>query len=454
MSNKVSPKSEDTSVTRSSSSTATEKALPAFVGYANLPNQVFRKAVKRGFQFTLMVVGQSGLGKSTLLNSLFMTDLYEDSAYEGSPYRIPKTIEIRTSTVHMQEGGVHLELTLVDTPGFGDVINNVDCWSPILNFIDKKYEDYLNEESRVSRNQLEDYRVHCCMYFIPPNGHGLRQIDIEFMKKLHEKVNIVPVIAKADTFTPEECLKFKKKVLQDIQNNQIKIYDFPDGEGDAEEIAANRKMKEAIPFAVVGSNTIIEVNNKKMRGRMYPWGVAEVENIEHCDFTTLRNMLIRTHMQDLKDVTNNALYENYRCQKLAGVVSSPDPKNVQQAPSRDPLGQFEVEKREHEMKMRKMEQEMEEVFEMKVQEKLQKLKDIEADLNRRKDQMKRALEQQQKDLQDKRKQFDEDKQMFEQEHQRYLEELEASMKTAAQNATLNTGKKGDSKKEEKHKKKP
>lgn len=32
--------------------------MPAFVGYANLPNQVFRKAVKRGFQFTLMVVGK------------------------------------------------------------------------------------------------------------------------------------------------------------------------------------------------------------------------------------------------------------------------------------------------------------------------------------------------------------------------------------------------------------
>ena len=34
------------------------------------------------------------------------------------------------------------------------------------------------------------------------------------------------------------------------------------------------------------------------------------------------------------------------------------------------------------MKMKKMEQEMEEVFEMKVQEKLQKLKDIEADVRR------------------------------------------------------------------------
>ncbi len=49
-------------------------------------------------------------------------------------------------------------------------------------------------------------------------------------------------------------------------------------------------------------------------------------------------------------------------------------------PFRDPLAQFEVEKREHEIKMKKMENEMEEVFEMKVQEKLQKLKDIEADV--------------------------------------------------------------------------
>ncbi len=45
------------------------------------------------------------------------------------------------------------------------------------------------------------------------------------------------------------------------------------------------------------------------------------------------------------------------------------------------MAQFEVEKREHEIKMHKMEREMEEVFEMKVQEKLQKLKDIEADVS-------------------------------------------------------------------------
>ena len=31
---------------------------PGYVGFANLPNQVHRKSVKRGFEFTLMVVGE------------------------------------------------------------------------------------------------------------------------------------------------------------------------------------------------------------------------------------------------------------------------------------------------------------------------------------------------------------------------------------------------------------
>jgi hypothetical protein len=32
------------------------KELEGYVGFANLPNQVFRKSVKKGFEFTLMVV--------------------------------------------------------------------------------------------------------------------------------------------------------------------------------------------------------------------------------------------------------------------------------------------------------------------------------------------------------------------------------------------------------------
>ena len=42
------------------------KELDGYVGFANLPNQVYRKAVKKGFDFTLMVVG-----KSLIITSLF-----------------------------------------------------------------------------------------------------------------------------------------------------------------------------------------------------------------------------------------------------------------------------------------------------------------------------------------------------------------------------------------------
>ena len=49
-------------------------------------------------------------------------------------------------------------------------------------------------------------------YFIAPSGHGLKPLDVEYMQRLHDKVNIIPLIAKADTMTPDECREFKKTV--------------------------------------------------------------------------------------------------------------------------------------------------------------------------------------------------------------------------------------------------
>ncbi|XP_052124955.1 septin-7 isoform X6 [Frankliniella occidentalis] len=394
------------------------KELDGYVGFANLPNQVYRKAVKRGFDFTLMVVGESGLGKSTLINSMFLSDVYSNE-HPGPSLRVKKTVAVETSKCLLKENNVNLSLTVVDTPGFGDAVDNSNCWAPVVEYIESKYEEFLNAESRVNRKILSDSRVHCCLYFIAPSGHGLKPLDVEFMQRLHDKVNIIPVIAKADTMTPDECNQFKKQILNEIAQHKIKIYEFPDTE-EEEEVKQHKALKDRVPFAVVGSNTVIEVDGKKLRGRKYPWGIAEVENLEHCDFIALRNMLIRTHLQDLKEVTNSVHYENYRCRKLAGLGTDGKPGRIS---NKNPLAQMEEEKRDHDAKMKKMETEMEQVFEMKVKEKKQKLRDSESDLQRRHEQMKKSLEQQLRDLEEKRVAFDKERLAWEQQNGVTLQEL-------------------------------
>ncbi|XP_047041526.1 septin-7 isoform X3 [Helicoverpa zea] len=379
------------------------KELDGYVGFANLPNQVYRKAVKKGFEFTLMVVGETGLGKSTLINSLFLTDVYDRDKHPGPSLRVKKTVGVETSVVILKENGVNLTLTIVDTPGFGDAVDNSNCWQPIIDFVESKYEEFLNAESRVTRKAAPpDTRVHCCLYFIAPSGHGLKPLDVEFMQRLGDKVNIIPVIAKADTMTPEECKDFKEQIMKEISQHKIKIYDFPESTGEEGEVAeAARGLRTRVPFAVVGANTVIETDGRRVRGRKYPWGIAEVENLEHCDFLALRNMVIRTHLQDLKDVTSSVHYENYRCRKLAGLSHDGKPHRINS--NKNPLAQMEEEKREHDLKMKKMESEMEQVFEMKVREKRAKLKESEAELARRHEATRRALEAQARELDERQR---------------------------------------------------
>ncbi|KAK3911245.1 Septin-4 [Frankliniella fusca] len=292
-----------------------------YIGFATLPEQVHRKSVKRGFDFTLLVVGESGLGKSTLVNSLFLGDLYKDRKIADVGERLEKTTQIEKKSMDIEERGVKLRLTIVDTPGFGDGINCEESWKACVNYVDEQFRQYFTDENGLNRRNLQDNRVHCCLYFIPPYGHGLRQIDLEFMRRLHRKVNIVPVIGKADTLTENEVIKLKRQILADIEEHKIQIYQFPDCDSDEDEEfkAQDRELKACIPFAVVGSNTVLEVGGKKVRGRQYPWGVVEVENPKHSDFNKLRNMLITTHMQDLKDVTEDVHYENFRAQCISQI---------------------------------------------------------------------------------------------------------------------------------------
>ncbi|XP_015211757.2 septin-9-like isoform X2 [Lepisosteus oculatus] len=303
----------------------------SYVGIDAILEQMRRKAMKQGFELNIMVVGQSGLGKSTLMNTLFKSKVSRRSVLATAEERIPQTIEIKSISHDIEEKGVRMKLTVIDTPGFGDQINNENCWQPIMKFINDQYEKYLQEEININRKKrIPDSRVHCCIYFIPPTGHSLRPLDVEFMRRLSKVVNIVPVIAKADTLTLEERDFFKQKIREELRANGIDVYPQKEFDEDAEDRMVNEKIRplarltalallrsqEMIPFAVVGSDQEYQVNGRRLLGRKTKWGTIEVENIAHCEFAYLRDLLIRTHMQNIKDITSSIHYEVYRVRRL------------------------------------------------------------------------------------------------------------------------------------------
>jgi len=279
----------------------------------------------------------------------------------------------------MEEGEVRLTLNVLDLPGFGDQIDNSRCWHPLADHIEEQFQKFLQAETRISRlgEAQEDSRVHALLYFISPTGHGLRPLDIEVMLGLHTRVNIIPVIAKADTFTTAERKFFKDKVREQLYLNGIEVFKF---------LGSDAREDEDIepPFAVVGSNvSISKEDGKVVRGREYPWGVVDIENKDHCDFTTVQNLLWGQNTQDLLDSTDQVHYENYRRRKLLG---DEDFKKVEaggKLDNRVSLLVREEERVEHDKKLTRVEGEMSEVFKRKVEQKEEKLRQTELSLGRK-----------------------------------------------------------------------
>ncbi|KAF9551525.1 hypothetical protein EC957_008194 [Mortierella hygrophila] len=63
----------------------------------------------------------------------------------------------------------------------------------------------------------------CAFYFVL---FELKPIDIIYMKMIHERVSLIPIIAKADTLSKNELWVLKKRMLRQLKLNQIKIHTF------------------------------------------------------------------------------------------------------------------------------------------------------------------------------------------------------------------------------------
>lgn len=310
---------------------ATETAVPTsvqttplstYVGFDTITRQIEKKLLKKGFLFNLLLVGQTGLGKTTLLNTLFASHLIDSKAPKKPSLSVRQTTEIVKVSHVLEENGVQLALNIVDTPGYGDLVNNDGCWEPIVNYIREQHNEYLRKELTAERDQsFRDPRVHCCLYFLSPTGHALKPIDIIVLQKISQIVNVIPLIAKADSLTMEERAHFKRRIQEELTFHNIKLYPYDSPNDDKEERALNDVIRRTIPFAVIGSERNVVVDGKAVRGRRNRWGTVNVENENHCEFNQLRTFLTQTHLQDLIETTSTVHYEIVRERTLKALAA-------------------------------------------------------------------------------------------------------------------------------------
>lgn len=258
--------------------------------------------------------------------------------------------------LELDEEGTRISLTIVDTPGFGDQIDNearyvqllYAAWRSLTVPVSRKSLVISSDSTMTSlRRSLVSSVIlasattaftFCSTSSRLPgmgksiaillaacvlaNYDSLRELDIELMKRLSPRVNVIPVIGKADSLTPAELAESKKLVMEDIEHYRIPVYNFPYDieEDDEDTVEENAELRGLMPFAIVGSEDIVEIGGKKVRARQYPWGVVEVDNPRHSDFLAVRSALLHSHLADLKEITHDFLYENYRTEKLSKSV--------------------------------------------------------------------------------------------------------------------------------------
>lgn len=257
-----------------------------------------------------MVAGQSGLGKTTFLKTLFGENVAAPAEkFEGCETDFFRETEAITPYVFDMESedGARILMEAIDTPGFNDDCPAGSRAKELLAYIEQAYDEIFEEEQRIHRNpKFEEHRIHALVYFIEPTGLGLKETDEIFLKTIEKRINIIPVIGKADGLTKREIDEFKGRIQEDLAAKDIAIFDFQKF-GSMDNLSAI-----SFPLAVIGSS--FPASSKL--GRKYPWGFVEVTDDANCDFNFFRQSLLQVFRDDLKETTEDSLYESYRTEKL------------------------------------------------------------------------------------------------------------------------------------------
>ncbi|OAD03699.1 hypothetical protein MUCCIDRAFT_178919 [Mucor lusitanicus CBS 277.49] len=266
--------------------------------------------------FNVMVVGFSGVGKTSFVRTLLETLSLDQANTIASNGGKKRQIEV--------EKKERIILTIIDTPGFGAEYLVDKQLHDITKYIEHQFDLTLQEESKVKRNpKAVDTQVHCCLYFIDPKKSALDEFDIRILKRLSNRVNVIPIIGKADNLTLAQRNRLKPSIIKDIYTTyKIPIYGMPDEEDDDEDDDDDDEgsKKEAKPTTLdqflQQFDYEKEDNDTQSLGRDFGWGSIDCLGEKYSDFVKLKHMLLSSHRRYLQLDTVERYYEQYRTERL------------------------------------------------------------------------------------------------------------------------------------------
>ncbi|EKX41589.1 hypothetical protein GUITHDRAFT_74618, partial [Guillardia theta CCMP2712] len=180
---------------------------------SGLLRQCEKELEQKGKTLTVMCVGESGVGKTSLISNILTVPI--------SKAPPPPTKHITDNEIRIKCDGIPLTATFIDTPGYGDIMQlekSFYCIGTSHMYIDRRLEKAFRKENRRVRPDKLDRSsgvgVDAVLYFIAP--HRLKKIDLNFLKIIQGRASIIPILAKADTMTEAELKTFRALVVKQL----------------------------------------------------------------------------------------------------------------------------------------------------------------------------------------------------------------------------------------------
>lgn len=287
-----------------------------------------RRNAKKSTQLNMMLIGPIGIGKRTFLKNL--TNSFDDKQslesdhddIDPSHIHLERSLKFIENSIQVNKSTspITLNTTIVD---LGLQIDNRTVADQISSHIEGHLDRVLENETKIERHKKlkdsKDSKYEVCIFFIDANNNGLTELDIRILKNIDCLTNILLVIGKADRYNSMELKKLKKAIMNNIHKNEISLFYFDDDNclTDLLDQKADIQINNISPFAIIcGDDNEVTKSNGTKFVRYYQWGKLYIEDLSSSDFVYLKSIILGSHLQDLKDTTNDIIYEKFRTRRL------------------------------------------------------------------------------------------------------------------------------------------